>query len=85
MVSSDIEIISNATIDAAGDSNRNNQIMKHLSYKKLLIVVTTVTDSETIIKKMIVIVLFVLGNFLTSIQLCAWLTHIEANCATYRH
>jgi len=83
--SSDIEIISNATIDAAGDSDRYNQIMKRLSDKKLLIVAKTVADFETTIKNMIAIVLFVLGNCFTADRLCTWLTHIEANRATYRH
>ena len=42
--SSDIEIISNAAIDANGDGDRYTQIMKHLGDKKLLIVAKTVTD-----------------------------------------
>ena len=83
--SSDIEIISNATIDAAGDGDRYSQIMKRLGDKKLLIVAKTVTDFETTIKNMIAIVLFVLGNCFTADRLCTWLTHIEANRATYRH
>ena len=83
--SSDIEIISNATIDPAGDRDCYTQIMKHLGNKKLLIVAKTVTDFETTIKNMITIVLFVLGNCFTADRLCTWLTHIEANCATYWH
>ena len=47
--SSDIEFISKATIDVAGDSDRYNQIQKCLSNKKLLIVAKTVTDFETTI------------------------------------
>ena len=83
---SDIEIISNATIDAAGDSDRYNQIMKHLSDKKLLIFAKTVADFETTIKNLTAIVLFVLlGNCFTADRLCPWLTHIKANRATYWH
>jgi hypothetical protein len=50
-----------------------------------LIVAKTVADFETTIKNMIAIVLFVLGNCFTADRLCTWLTHIEANRATYRH
>lgn len=63
--SSDIEIISNATIDPAGDGDRYTQIMKRLGDKKLLIVAKTVTDFETNIKNMIAVDLFVLGNCFT--------------------
>lgn len=63
--SSDIEIISNVTIDPAGDGDRYTQIMKRLGDKKLLIVAKTVTDFETNVKNMIAIDLFVLGNCFT--------------------
>lgn len=75
MVSSlDIEIISNATIDAAGNGDPYTQIMKHLGDKKLLIVAKAVTDFETTIKNMIAIILFILGNCFTANRLCTWQT-----------
>ena len=71
--SSDIEIISNAAIDANGDGDRYTQIMKHLGDKKLLIVAKTVMDFETTIKNTIAIILFILGNCFMADHLCTWL------------